>query len=213
MTRDPSRVDEFVEALLSLDRRAARGLLKQATAEDETVRVLEGLVTPAMERIGDMWERGDVALTQVYVSGRMCQKLIQAMMPESGTLREGQPRLAIGVLSDAHSLGKQLVLFSLGSAGYRARDLGAQCTTEDMVNACVDDRIDILIVSVLMLRAALAVADLKQALAVAAPETKLVVGGAPFRFDAQLWREVGADRYGHNASDITRILADLEVAS
>jgi hypothetical protein len=33
-----------------------------------------------------------------------------------------------------------------------------------------------------------------------------VVGGAPFRFDDQLWREVGADAMGLSASDALKIL-------
>jgi len=34
----------------------------------------------------------------------------------------------------------------------------------------------------------------------------LIVGGAPFRFDANLWKEVGADAMGKNASEAINII-------
>ena len=35
---------------------------------------------------------------------------------------------------------------------------------------------------------------------------KLIVGGAPFRFDGQLWKEVGADAMGYSAVDALEIM-------
>ena len=35
---------------------------------------------------------------------------------------------------------------------------------------------------------------------------KIAVGGAPFLFDPDLWREVGADAMGKNASDAISIV-------
>ena len=39
--------------------------------------------------------------------------------------------------------------------------------------------------------------------------TKVVVGGAPFRFDANLHKEIGADAYGKSASDVLEIIKML----
>jgi len=38
---------------------------------------------------------------------------------------------------------------------------------------------------------------------------KVVVGGAPFLFDEELWREVGADAMGRSASDAVAIVERL----
>ena len=40
----------------------------------------------------------------------------------------------------------------------------------------------------------------------------IVVGGAPFRFDPLLWREVGADAFGRTAADAVNIVAHLAEA-
>jgi len=55
----------------------------------------------------------------------------------------------------------------------------------------------------------LKVADLKKML-INYP-VKVIVGGAPFRFDSSLWKEVGADAFGYNASDAFDIIQSLTV--
>jgi trimethylamine corrinoid protein len=40
-------------------------------------------------------------------------------------------------------------------------------------------------------------------------QVRIVVGGAPFRFDAELWRQVGADAMGRTAADALDIVATL----
>lgn len=207
-------VEELAQALLALDRRAARRVLEGAFSLSGSVTAIEGIVEPAMELIGDEWERGRVALSQVYMSGRICEKLVEALvMTDEHRHRTGEPRTALCVLIDSHALGKQLVKLTLRSAGYRPEDLGARLTVEHAVAACVEKDIDVLMVSVLMLPSALAVAELHEELAAARSGTALVVGGAPFRFDERLWREVGADHFGRNASDALRILARMRRAA
>ncbi len=38
---------------------------------------------------------------------------------------------------------------------------------------------------------------------------KIVVGGAPFRFDDQLWREVGADAMCRTASEAVDVIHEV----
>ncbi|WP_373507819.1 B12-binding domain-containing protein [Thiocapsa sp.] len=55
-----------------MDRVAAKRALGGPTAADARLDVVERLVVPSLERIGDLWERGEVSLSQVYMSGRLC---------------------------------------------------------------------------------------------------------------------------------------------
>lgn len=57
-----------------------------------------------------------------------------------------------------------------------------------------------------MLPSALHVRDLVMRLKSARLDVKVVVGGAPFLFDPELWREVGADAMGRSASDAAGII-------
>ncbi len=55
-----------------------------------------------------------------------------------------------------------------------------------------------------MLPSALKIKELKDKLE--NMDVKIIVGGAPFRFDDQLWREVGADAMCKNASEAVSII-------
>lgn len=45
------------------------------------------LVTATLKRIGDGWEEGKVALSQVYLSGIICEEVIDKILPHASPLR------------------------------------------------------------------------------------------------------------------------------
>ncbi len=70
-----SALDQFVTALLAVDRVHAAEILQASAARQGSLAALEALVAPALEQIGAAWEKGECALTQVYMSGRICEAL------------------------------------------------------------------------------------------------------------------------------------------
>jgi methanogenic corrinoid protein MtbC1 len=205
-------VDDFESALLSMDQPAANRLLLTTYREGGPVAAFNDLVIPALVRIGSGWEAGDVALAQVYMSGRLCQQLIADLPAAEARGRTNQPKMAIGILEDSHVLGKQIVVQMLLSAGYSVTDWGARLSVEQVIERVAREQIDVLFLSVLMLRSALMVAQVRQGLSQRGLHPVIVVGGAPFRFDPDLSSEVGADYVGRSASDVLPILAAIEAS-
>jgi methanogenic corrinoid protein MtbC1 len=203
-----SDVRLFTEALLSVNRRAAQDVYARCCSKASPLEASERLIAPAMLEVGSAWEAGTASLLQVYAGARICAGVVEET-PTEAPRRVDQPRMAVAVFGDGHGLGKTLVLLALRSSGYDALDFGSQQSAVDIAAACVKRDIEILFVSVLMLRSALGIADLKDSLIKAGSPAKLVVGGAPFRFDPALWREVGADHFGYSASDAIRITSEI----
>ncbi len=202
---NPVDIDRFEQALLSVDRLGARNILTRSKGERPPIQLVESLLLPALERIGEGWEQGHVALSQVYMSGRLCEELVDSILPPGSLVRENQPRLAIAVLDDYHLLGKRIVYSVLRASGFEMLDYG-QTEVDGLVRHVRDDGIQILLISTLMLPSALHVKDLRARLDELDLDVKIVVGGAPFRFDEQLWQDVGADAMGRNASDAIDII-------
>lgn len=204
-------VDQFEQALLSVDRLGAKSILMESKGDRTPIQLVENLVLPTLERIGQGWEQGRVALSQVYMSGRICEELIDTILPPGSSIRKHQPRMAIAVLEDYHLLGKRIVYSALRASGFEVLDY-ERAEVDDLVRRVKDDEIQILLISTLMLPSALRVKDLRSKLNELGLDVKIVVGGAPFRFDDQLWEEVGANATGRNASEavdiITRITGD-----
>ena len=106
-------VAEFSDALLHVDRIKAEAVLMQCLSQDDSFEQMEQIVIGSLERIGDGWEQGDISLSQVYMSGVICEGLVETYLPRYNVRRKDIPRMAIGVLLDHHSLGKRIVYHSL----------------------------------------------------------------------------------------------------
>jgi methanogenic corrinoid protein MtbC1 len=197
-TSDP--IETFLNALLSMDRVAVKRALGAPAAGDAGLEVIERLVVPSLERLGELWERGEASLSQVYMSGRMCEEMIDAILSPVDRHRAEHPPMAIAVLDDYHLLGKRIVYSVLRASGYELKDYGT-VDADSLVRQVVRDGIAVLLISVLMLPSALHIKDVRAALDRAGCRPWILVGGAPFRFDTELWREVGADAMARTAAE------------
>ncbi|MBI4403956.1 MAG: cobalamin B12-binding domain-containing protein [Deltaproteobacteria bacterium] len=202
-------IEAFIHALLALDRLRAASILRELADRFTLLEVTEALIIPALSQIGERWARGDISLAEQYMGGRICEDALKPLLSQQGAIRPSQPRLGIVALQDYHLLGKKIVLSCLRSAGFAPRDFGQGASATALVEQVATERIEILFISTLMLPSALAVKSLRSMLDNRQLTTKLVVGGAPFIFDSQLWLEVGADAMGKSAGDVVRILAQL----
>ena len=201
--REP--LNEFEQALLSLDRISAQRILTESSSHLTPIQFVEQVVAPALERMGADWEQGRIALSQIYMSGRICEELVDTILPPGSPMRERQPRLALAVLEDYHLLGKRIVYSTLRASGFEALDYG-RVGVDDLVRRVQDDGIEVLLISTLMLRAALRVRDVRARLN---ENVKIIVGGAPYRFDDQLWRDVQADAMCRDASEIVATITTM----
>jgi methanogenic corrinoid protein MtbC1 len=203
-----TQTTNLIEGLLSFDRLKVKEIFTQALDRSPTVEVIEHMLTPALEWIGQEWVQGRVSLSQIYMSGRLCEELVDQMIPTGLAAHPDQPKMAIAVLDDHHFLGKRIVYSILRSNGYDLLNYG-RLTAEELVEKVRQEGIRILLISVLMLPSALHVKNLRERLDAAGLPVKIVVGGAPFRLDDKLWKEVGADACGKSASDALSIVHAL----
>ena len=191
---------EFLELLLSLNRIGVQKAVATEIKKTSPIHAIETLIVPALETIGEGWESGTVSLSQIYMSGKICEEIVDGIMPEDDPDRKGQPPMAIVVLDDFHQLGKRLVYSALRSSGFSLFNFG-HMDVETLVENIKKEQIRILLISVLMFPSALHIKELRKILDQQKYPLKIIVGGAPFRFDEKLWQDVGADAMGKNASD------------
>ena len=205
MTKVKERIQLFQDALSSLDKVKADKIFDEALKDDPPIVVVEQIVVPALENIGQAWQEGALALSQIYMSGRFCEEMVERVLPPSDPDRKRQPRSAIVVLNDYHRLGKRIVYSVMRASGFELFDYG-RMDVEELVKRIRTDNLRVLMISVLMLPSALQIRQLREALDTAGINIKILVGGAPFLFDSELWRDVGADAMGKSASDAIQII-------
>lgn len=198
---------ELERSLLLLDSETAETIIKKSMVAGGNYFIPGDLISITLSHIGDLWEKGRLSLSQVYMSGMICEKIIEKSIPANITLKPGQPKMAIGVFEDYHMLGKRIIYAALKASGYELMDLGGGLSDKDLIGFIEREKIEVLLLSALMLPSALRIRQLKSKLGNS--KLKLVVGGAPFRIDRELWKEVGADFCGKDSSEALDIVSKL----
>lgn len=191
---------EYLNALIHFDQNAAEKTVQKAMQSNEPNMVFS-ILEKAMVKIGEDWSNELLALSQVYMAGVITENIIQNFFPETEEFSQQRKDTAIVTLGDYHVLGKKIIHSAMRISGMNVLDLGHGLSPEEIVALVKINHIRVLLVSVLMYPTALQVLNLRQLLQKENLELKIMVGGAPFNFDSQLWQQVGADAYGYNATD------------
>ncbi len=200
---------EFEEALLQINRVKAEEIFEKLYKNENNFGELEVLVVKTLEIMGTAWEYGDISLAQEYMASIICEELIEKYLPLANAMRKNVPKIAIGVLKDHHGLGKRMVYATLRAGGFELLDFGQGLSVEEMCQKTIDSQVEILLVSTLMYASALSVKELRLMLDKAGSTAKIIVGGAPFRLDCELWKTVGAEADGKDASKIIGIIETM----
>ncbi|MBU5611772.1 cobalamin B12-binding domain-containing protein [Geomonas azotofigens] len=193
-------------ALVSMDRLAIQRVY--ADSGLSPLSFCEQVVAPALAVIGEKWDRGELSLSHVYMSGRQCEEFMEQVLGGRSASVPERRCVALAVLEDYHLLGKRLVGFVLKGAGISYLDYGT-VGVQELVRRVQRDGVRVLLISALMLPSALKVREVRDALDRLGITCRIVVGGAPFRLDPALHHEVGADLSCDTASQVLPALARL----
>ncbi|MBI4938029.1 MAG: cobalamin B12-binding domain-containing protein [Nitrosomonadales bacterium] len=197
----------YKSTLLSVDKAQAEEVLRTASSMFATpLEVAELCLAPVLEQMGDAWENGHLALSQIYMASRISEELVDRILPPLQEMRGEAPKIALMLLEDHHMLGKRLVQSALRLAGIPVLDW-QRVTVDELIARAKQERPDLILISALMLRAALHVRDVREGLDRAGLAIPIYVGGAPFRFDPLLWQEVGASAMGANATEAIHLVS------
>ncbi len=198
-------IDRLEVALTTTDEPLVNSIIDEARSVISPLDCSEYLISPVLSRIGVGWQEGKISLSQVYLGSKMCEKALDRILPSTHQRRRTQPKMAIAVLEDYHNLGQKIVLSALRAGGFEILNYERQ-DVASLVSKAKEDGIEILLISTLMYRSALKVKDLRKEMEANSIRPVLLVGGAPFFFDKELWIRVGADDVGYDASSANSII-------
>jgi methanogenic corrinoid protein MtbC1 len=130
------------------------------------------------------------------------EEIMSPFIKDNPVKKGSNAKIAIGVLEDYHTLGKKIVLSMMRAGNLAVIDYGHGLSPEAVAQRAAEDGIEYLCISTLMLHAAMRVKDLRKELKKRNCFPKIIVGGAPFRLDRSLWKDVGADAFCATASEV-----------
>ena len=193
--------DALFEAVRRGLKAEARAAADAALTMREPLDVVNTSLIPALDAVGDGFEKGTVFLPQLLQAATAAQaafEAIKAKIAASGQAQGSKGKIVIAtVKGDVHDIGKNIVRVILENYGYDVLDLGRDVAPERVVEAVRQTGAKLVGLSALMTTTVPNMQATIEALHAANLDCKVMVGGAVLTPDYA--RDIGADYYCKDA--------------
>ena len=193
--------DALFEAVRRGLKAEARAAADAALTMREPLDVVNVSLIPALDAVGDGFEKGTVFLPQLLQAATAAQaafEAIKAKIAASGQAQGSKGKIVIAtVKGDVHDIGKNIVRVILENYGYDVLDLGRDVDPERVVEAVRQTGAKLVGLSALMTTTVPNMQATIEALHAADLDCKVMVGGAVLTPDYA--RDIGADYYCKDA--------------
>ncbi len=209
-------IKAYNEAVLDTDRARAFQVVMDAIDRGVSPEdIVFNVVIPALDLMVKAIDQGfDTNLAQHFMTSQIAADVTEKMLQLFKIPPEIVGRVVIGTAAgDLHTLGKRIVIGCLKAQMIDVIDLGVNVSAEKFVAEAVSKEAHVIGISAMMVhtarseKGAIKVRKLlhEQGLE---RKIKLVVGGAPFRYDTELYSLVGADAWAENGVSALKVFMD-----
>jgi len=178
--RDPGAhelADRLVSAAAALDASAIDSVLDDLFSRGSFERVADGLLFPALERLGDAWAAGIVTVAGEHLASNAVLRRLGLALNAAGPPSAGRPRVIVGLPPGArHELGALAFAVAARRAGLPVAYLGPDLPVNDWISAA--DGAAAAVVGVVTGRERRAALDVARSLRQTHPGLVVAFGGA-----------------------------------
>lgn len=131
--------------------------LDQALVKREAIPIINDMLLPAMQEVGDLFGAGDMQLPFVLQSAETMKKAVAHLEPHMDKLEstsKGSIVLAT-VRGDVHDIGKNLVEIILSNNGFTTINLGIKQPISNVIEAALEHNADAIGLSGLLVKSTL----------------------------------------------------------
>lgn len=212
-----SVITAYNEAIFDADQKRALQVVHDAVAAGfSPEEVVFEVVIPAIEQMASqIAENPDACLTQNFLMARIGSAVTDEMVKQFAVPPRIKGRVILGTSAgDFHSLGKSIVGGCLKSVMFDVVDLGVNVPPERFVDEAVATDAQVIGVSSMMAHTAVGDEGSKGVRRLLKERhledrIKIVVGGAPYLFDTELYQYVEADGWAPNGVTAGKVIGDL----
>lgn len=209
------RLKQVKEAIVEGSKQVTLQRVEEAVEAgiDPSTIIAEGL-SAGLYVVGDKFEEGEYFLPDMMLAAEAMSGAIDYLEPlikkDEGENAADPVRVVIGtVKGDVHSIGKDIVIMMMKSAGFEVIDMGVDVPSATFVAAVRDKNASVLGISALMTTT---IQEQKNIIDLLKEEglrdkVKIIVGGAPL---SEEWAvKIGADGYAPDAISGVKIVKNL----
>ena len=176
----------------------------------DTLSVINEVLIPALDEVGERFERGAFFLPQLMASAEAAKAGFEVLRARGGSAPVPADKGKIvlcTVRGDIHDIGKNIVRMLLENYGFDVIDLGRDVDPQAVVDAVLAHDARLVGLSALMTTTVAGMADTIRLLRKQAPAAKVMVGGAVL--NPEYAQMVGADYYAKDATESAKIAREI----
>ena len=182
-------------------------LAAEALQTESELSLVENHLIPALDRVGEDYERGKVFLPQLLSAAQAAQavfEVIRSSIAAKGGAPVKKGKLVVAtVQGDIHDIGKNIVKTVLENYGYEVLDLGRDVPPETVLNTVREQGVRLVGLSALMTTTLPAMEKTVRLLGTLEQPPVAFVGGAVVT--PEYAAQVGADHYAADARQSVEI--------
>ena len=166
------------------------------------IEIIDTLLIPALDEVGKNYEKGVIFLPQLIKAATASQEafeVIKGVIAEKGDASISKGTIVVAtVKGDIHDIGKNIVKVILENYGYNMIDLGRDVPVQTVVDAVVENKVELVGLSALMTTTLVSMEETINAIRKTGHPCKIMVGGAVLTEDYAM--KIGADYYCKDAN-------------
>lgn len=192
-------------------REEAANETKKLLNEKSELEIVNELLIPALDIVGEKYEKGELFLPQLIQAAETVKEAFEVLKlslakNNANSISKGKIILAT-VQGDIHDIGKNIVKVILENYGYDVIDLGKDVPVEKVVEEALKNNIKLVGLSALMTTTLKSMEETIKALRENNYQGKIFVGGAVLT--PEYAEKIGADYYSKDAKESVEVAKEV----
>ena len=192
----------LIEMIIDGKKEEVSNLVTKLLEKDDPLLLIDNCFIPALNQVGDGFERGEVFLPSLMMSAEAVRsgfEIIKSFSNDEEPVAAKGKVLMATVLGDIHDIGKNIAKMLLENYGYQVFDLGKDVPIDLIIKTIKENSIELVGLSALMTTTVKNMRETINAIRDSGLDCKIMVGGAVLNKEYADF--VGADYYVKDARD------------
>ncbi|MEQ9618932.1 MAG: MerR family transcriptional regulator [Deltaproteobacteria bacterium] len=142
-------IESFMSALNQMDRKTLENLLISCETEMGRNALLERVILPLMERIGELWRKGEIRVSHEHLASHVVRTFLGNLLSSQKAF-PGAPNVLVTTPSDQwHDIGALAAAVTAASEGWNVTYLGPNLPSEEIAGAAKYNNSRVVILSLI----------------------------------------------------------------
>ncbi len=141
-------IENFMSALEQMDAKILENILIQAETDYGMNAMIENVLVPLMEDIGEKWRKGELRISHEHMASHVIRTFLGGVLASSRTSPSAPNVLVTTPVDQWHDIGALIMAVTAASEGWNVTYLGANLPSEEIAGAVKQNNCRVVILSI-----------------------------------------------------------------